>query len=256
MNECPLCNEHSESEHQGDLLTLDCRGCGYFSASDRALVYLSTLDGSQRATIGAYTKRRTEYSEGSVLQKRRRPAHLEQDEVKGLVEAADLASTAASEYGLLDATIELCGGQDFDNPTFEVRSPMEQYSLRVFAESYDQDLLRSQLDWMWTLRHEANLNVRCPVRTQTGSLLAEVSLADRPTRQVALYGWIQGNRLESVAHHGRSPTLLANIGSLVGALHNQAERREVPDWYLVPRHDAFAYREKIERFEKENPIAS
>jgi Ser/Thr protein kinase RdoA (MazF antagonist) len=42
---------------------------------------------------------------------------------------------------------------------------------------------------------------------------------------------------------------------LVGALHNQAERREVPDWYLVPRHDAFAYREKIERFEKENPFA-
>ena len=49
---------------------------------------------------------------------------------------------------------------------------------------------------------------------------------------------------------------LVGVGSLVGALHNQAERREVPDWYLVPRHDAFAYREKIERFEKENPIAS
>ena len=255
MNRCPLCLEHAEPEYKGDLLTLDCRGCGYFRASERTQAYLSSLSGSQRASISAYTKRRTEYSERSVLQKRRRPAHLEKDEVKGLVEGADLASAAASEYGLQDATIELCGGQDFDNPTFEVRRSTEHYSLRVFAESYDQDLLRSQLDWMWTLRHEANLSVRCPVRTQTGSLLAEVSHSGGTTRRVALYGWIQGQRLESVTHEKRSPAFLTNIGSMVGELHNQAERREVPEWYRVPRHDASAYRDKIVRLAKENPFA-
>jgi Ser/Thr protein kinase RdoA (MazF antagonist) len=159
------------------------------------------------------------------------PAADRDAELRGL---RALAAAALARHGLAGAGLTLLEYKQ--NATFRVDGPAadERYLLRLcMPERYGEAALRSELQWLQSLRREAGLMVPEPVPARDGSLLPLVAAPGLAARSAALFRWLPGRPLEG----SLTPELAERAGALLGRLHRHAAEFRPPRGFERPSWD-------------------
>ena len=127
--------------------------------------------------------------------------------------------------------------QHSENMTFRVRASQGDFLLRVHSPAVatfgvhglNRAVVNSEMIWLAALR-DAHLPVPPPVQTRLGEFTTQVDGLN-----VTLLRWQEG---ELLTREMESEDTAAQIGSLVGRLHQQSSKWQIPKGYNRPSRDA------------------
>jgi len=134
-----------------------------------------------------------------------------------------LAEAALGEYGLAGSALRLL--KYSSTALFRVDAG-ERLIMRLHPpERHPAPVIRSELDWLATLRRQTDLLAPEPIAAPDGRLLVEIHLPELDeTRWAALFRWLPGR------HKPRSLTCAdaGRLGAYLGRLHRFAEQYRPP----------------------------
>ena len=127
--------------------------------------------------------------------------------------------------------------QHSENMTFRVRATQGDFLLRIHSPSIptfgdhgaNRAIVNSEMVWLAALL-EANFPVPPPVRTHQGQYTTQVDGLN-----VTLLRWLEG---ELLTREMESEDTAAQIGSLIGRLHQQSANWQIPSGFNRPARDA------------------
>jgi Ser/Thr protein kinase RdoA (MazF antagonist) len=147
----------------------------------------------------------------------------------------DRIEPVLERYGLRGSRSSLLK-QDQHKMLFHVVSPTrDRFLLRTYKRhrrfAVSEDVLRSELLWLQSLRREMRLAVPEPVPAADGSLVCHVACEGNPEAlRCVLLRWLPGRRKGA----DLSPSDLSLAGSYVARLHRHSERYAVPEGFVRP----------------------
>lgn len=147
----------------------------------------------------------------------------------------DLAGQALKAYDIQPAHITFL--QHSENITFRVDANPGIYLLRLHApitpafgnHGANQAAVNSEMLWLEALR-KAKFPVPPPVRTRSGELTSQVAGLN-----VTVLKWQAGEQMQRQLE---SEATAAEMGSLVGRLHQHAAQWKLPKGFTRPRRDS------------------
>jgi Ser/Thr protein kinase RdoA (MazF antagonist) len=148
-----------------------------------------------------------------------------------------LATSALQAFGCKDANIQFI--RQAGNTLFRVQTSSlpitkegsdffenNQYLLRIHQPGYQEvEAIQLELQWLLSMRRDANLPVPEPIPTLDGSLLHLQEISCIPfARHCSLLKWIKGRSVKNTfrSHHFRAH------GRLMAQLHNFASEWQIP----------------------------
>lgn len=156
-----------------------------------------------------------------------------------------MARTALSAYGLTDAGLTFISYHG--NAIYRVDMPQEarvmprdthfapsRYVLRIHMDYHTTAALRSELQWLAALRHDADMPVPEPVPTLNGELSTELEIPGTlERRRCSLLRWLKGRFLKKGFH----PSHARAWGRLMARLHEHAVSWQRPDDFTRRQND-------------------
>lgn len=134
-----------------------------------------------------------------------------------------LAELALAEYGLAGAPLTMI---KYSNTALFRADAGERFALRLHPlDRHPAAVLRTELDWLATLRQQTTLIVPEPVAAPDGRRLVEVALPDTGERRyAALFRWLAGRHKPASLNAADA----WRVGELLGQLHRFAAQYVPP----------------------------
>ncbi|MEN8238015.1 MAG: phosphotransferase [Actinomycetota bacterium] len=122
-----------------------------------------------------------------------------------------------------------------NNAVFRLHTPASDYALRIHRPDYRRPQhIRSELTYVAALAEASDVIVPCPVRTQSGDVMASVEVRGQ-VRCASVVTWLEG----AVRRPGRGAgrETLFRIGQALGRIHEFSETFAPPDHFDLPTWD-------------------
>lgn len=161
---------------------------------------------------------------------------------------AEIAKQALTNYALKPTQIKLIAHGE--NTVFSVSAPgspsdgqdnspylPNRFILRIHRANYlSVQAIESELRWLRSLHHEAELPVPDPISTLEGKLYTLACSPDIPEPRVcSLTRWVNGRSLYGEDESGQLKSLeIESVGRLLGQLHHYAAQWLQPESFIRP----------------------
>lgn len=176
-----------------------------------------------------------------LIDHRRRLPHLDAlNETQKDARFRPIALAALLQYGLEATGLKLLFHSD--GVTYRVDAEdRSTYLLRIhtgvgtaLCSAYcDRTAIESPLRWQLALSRETSLTVQCPVTTDAGDLICEVSIGGNEKYLCTLVTWVPGTERDE-----KSREQASELGSIVGVLHQHVVQWSPEGPLSRPKWDA------------------
>ncbi|GAB4207772.1 MAG: phosphotransferase [Roseiflexaceae bacterium] len=154
----------------------------------------------------------------------------------------EVAAIALRSYGLDGASMTRAGGAS--NTNFRVDAGGWAYLLRLHtAGEHDRAAIRSELEWLRSLRADTPLVLPEPVPAGDGELVASVAVGRWQNLLCTLLTWVEG-QIPPTAE-ALSAAQLASAGAAMGQLHRYAQASGLPGGFVRPSYDAAYFASRL-----------
>lgn len=160
---------------------------------------------------------------------------------------ADIARLALDAYGLGDAPYLFL--QHSENVTFKVDVPNGARLLRIHTpgsalmgkHGADEAMVNSEMLWLEALRRETDLPVQQPLRNQSGQFVTCITKGKRKFN-CTLLEWLAGEPYRRELENEESA---AQLGALVGKLHQFSREWHAPSGFVRPKRDGAYFKKAL-----------
>ncbi len=160
----------------------------------------------------------------------------------------EVARLALDAYNLTDAPRTFL--QHSENVTFKVDGPDGTRVLRIHAPStawmgkhgVDVAMVNSEMLWLEALRREMDLPVPQPLHNRDGQFVTSVAKGKRKFN-CTLLEWLEG---EPYRRELESEENVAQMGALVGKLHQFGCKWQAPSGFVRPKRDGAYFKKALE----------
>ena len=161
---------------------------------------------------------------------------------------SEVAPLALNVYGLADVPYTFL--QHSENVTFKVDAPDGTRLLRIHTPSValmgkhgaDVAMVNSEMLWLEALRRETDLPVQQPMRNRANQFVTSITQGKRKFN-CTLLEWLEG---EPYQRGLESEESAAQLGALVGKLHQFSREWQVPSGFVRPKRDGVYFKKALE----------
>ena len=161
---------------------------------------------------------------------------------------ADVARQALKAYSLADAPCLLL--QHSENVTFKVNAGHEARLLRIHSprsafmgkHGADAKMVNSEMVWLEALRRETDLPVQQPIMNDQSQFVTTITQGKRKFN-CTLLEWLEGEPYRRGLENEQSA---AQLGALVGMLHQFSKTWQTPAGFMRPKRDVAYFRKTME----------